>query len=981
MLIMQRKAHRSLPVTFIVASSLGLGGIGYATAQTAPTAPTAPEKNEPATIETIVVTGSNVPTTPDAVAVPVSVLGADQIEQGGVNSNLLEILRKSLPSFVGRSNTGNSNANNNNQNTAGGSQVQLRNLDTLVLINGRRVATSGINGIGGKNFVDINQIPAAAIDRIEVLTDGASAIYGSDAIGGVVNIILKSGYDGAEIGGRLGFAKGNYQERSAYFVAGTDVKGFNLTVTGSTSHTDPLYQNQRPFSTPIVNRSSQVPGAVGAGGLNPGAILSAGLNSPRDRNPTGANATAGSVADLIANGTYLATTPAAVAANYDLSAFQTLLLKQDQDSVVATLSGDLLPNAKLVAFGDFVYSKTKSFTQFLPVVTAVTVPAGAPFNPLTAAFPQVQFGYLPQAHQFFNTGEGTRVTAGLRGDFNADWNWEAAYVYSESLLNQKQTNLIYKPNLARAIAGGYDANGKPVAGGQFSSVASGFSESNPFVTQPAVDPFARAGGVIPGSLANLLGTENIDAASRLKSVDAKVVGSLVELPAGKLGFAAGVSYRRETLSAQADPNGYNTGPTSQRWIGGTFADPFTSSRSIGAGFAEVRVPVTSPDWTLPGAHALDLIGAVRAEHYSDVGGSVVPKLGVRWQPVDRQFTVRGTYAKSFTAPTLFAMFGPTDTRIVGAGVIQSVFGIPASPINGEDGNNPNLKPSKAKSNSVGFVFSPTALPGFKLSLDYSDIKQDGFPGGIGFTNILDSVNRQGSASPFFNNLAKGNFPGLPGATQPFTKPGDLNTYLMSGGNSLDLYAVDQFRNLGGVQEQSINLSASYLLPTDKMGTFEFGTAAAIFLHYKFQALSDQPFYEYAGFATNGGTGVQGTLPKYRFYSTINWKYQNWDATLANTYISSVKDIGPGGIVFANSTTLKAIPVSSYTTWDVRVAYTDESRSNVLKFVKGWTVAAGMNNIANRMPPLAAQAFTDNNADVATYSPIGRLTYVTASVKF
>jgi iron complex outermembrane receptor protein len=153
------------------------------------------------------------------------------------------------------------------------------------------------------------------------------------------------------------------------------------------------------------------------------------------------------------------------------------------------------------------------------------------------------------------------------------------------------------------------------------------------------------------------------------------------------------------------------------------------------------------------------------------------------------------------------------------------------------------------------------------------------------------------------------------------------------------------------------------------------------LHYKFQALSDQPFYEYAGFATNGGTGVQGTLPKYRFYSTINWKYQNWDATLANTYISSVKDIGPGGIVFANSTTLRAIPVSSYTTWDVRVAYTDESRSNVLKFVKGWTVAAGMNNIANRMPPLAAQAFTDNNADVATYSPIGRLTYVTASVKF
>src|ERR1700693_3569334 len=208
--------------------ALGLAAPHFAQAQE--------KKDEPGTVETITVTGSSIPTTPSEAAVPVTVLGAKEIEATGVNSNALELLRKAVPSFAGRSNTGNSNANNNNQNTAGGSQIQLRNLDTLVLVNGRRMAPSGINAIGGKNFVDINQIPVAAIERIEMLSDGASSIYGSDAIGGVVNLILKSEYEGAEIGGRYGIAPadGRYTEKSLYFVTGAEPRpGTNFTISGS----------------------------------------------------------------------------------------------------------------------------------------------------------------------------------------------------------------------------------------------------------------------------------------------------------------------------------------------------------------------------------------------------------------------------------------------------------------------------------------------------------------------------------------------------------------------------------------------------------------------------------------------------------------------------------------------------------------------------------------------------------------------------
>ncbi len=979
---MNRVSRNSFVATVIVSSGFGLGLVVESAAQTTGAA---------AVVETIVVTGSSIPTTPDAVAVPVSILNAEEMEKSGINSNVLEILRKALPSFAGRGNTGNSNANNTNQNTAGGSQVLLRNLDTLVLINGRRVATNGINAIGGKSFVDVNQIPAAAIDRIEVLTDGSSAIYGSDAIGGVVNIILKTEFEGAEVGGRYGWASGpgNYAEQSGYFVAGKELaKGVNLTVAASSSHTDPLYQKDRSFTSPLTGRVSAIPGAV------TGGLLAAGLNSPRERNPTGTAATATSLASLIANGTYVAATPAQIAATFDLSQFQTLLLKQDQDSFISTIEADLLGNRKLVAFGDFIYSKTKSFTQFLPITTTNTVAAGTPFNPLTTSFPGVSFAYLPSPKQFHNDADGTRVTAGLRGDLTKDWNWEAAYVYSENLLDQEQRNVLYRPNIARAIAGGFDAQGNPVAGGRFSRVASGFSESNPFVIQPALDPFARAGGVDPASLANLLGTEKIHAASRLTSVDAKVVGRVFDLPAGKVGVAFGGSTRRETLAGETDMNGRNTavGTTTciaanlncQLWTGGTASDPFSANRRVDAVFAEALAPITSSKWNVPGVHALDLIAAVRGERYSDVGDSTVPKLGFRWQPVDAQLTMRGTYAKSFTAPTLFALSGPTGTRFVGSGVINTVFGIPNLQFNGEDGNNPDLKPSKATSYSIGVVFVPAAISGLRFSMDYSDIKQDGFPGGIGFTNILDDVNRLGSASPFAGNLTKGNFPGQPGAV-PFTTPGEVLAFLNNPANSpggiANIFAIDQFRNLGGIKEQSINLSAEYEWPTDNMGTFLLSTSGAIFLHYKFQALTSQPFFEYAGFATNGGTGVQGTLPKYRFYSTVIWKYQDWDAMLGNTYISSVKDIGPGGIVFANSTTLKAIPVSSYTAWDLRLGYTAEKGPSAVPFVKSWKVAVGVNNLTNRMPPLSPQAFTDNNADVSTYSPIGRLFYTTLAVKF
>jgi iron complex outermembrane receptor protein len=979
--------NRSFAATVSAALSLSLASLN-SPAQTPAEAPT---NAEPAALETITVTGSLLPSTPDQVAVPVITLDSKQLEQAGVSTNALEILRKVVPSFAGRSNAGTSNANNDNQRTAGGSQLQLRNLPTLILVNGRRVANSGVGGINGKNFVDVNQIPAAAIDHIEVLTDGASSIYGSDAIGGVVNFILKSDYDGLKAGGRFGGATGDYKERSVYLTGGTSIGGFNFTGTASYSKTNPLFQYTREFTSPLYNKTSSIPGVIAAGGVNPGAILAPGVNSPSQLNPTGTNAAATSVNQLIANGTYVPTTPGAVAAGFDVSPYQTLLLGQELLSFVGSMNSKLFDN-RVELFGDLMLSRSKSFTQWLPVpAPGLTVPAGAPYNPLTTNFAGVTFDDLNAPKQFFNDVKAYRVNLGLRGNITDNWKWETAAVYSRSDLEQQQANLLYKPNIPLAIAGGYDAAGNAVAGGAYSKVYGDYSQSGPLILQPALDPFARGGALNAASLAHVYGTELINASSELASLDAQLVGSLFELQAGKVAIALGAGFRRETLSGHADANGRVTDPVTglvtgnaQLWLGGTYADPFKKHRDIDSLFAETRVPVTSPSWDVFGLHAFDLTAAVRREKYTDAGRSTVPKFGFRWQPIDKQFTLRGNYSKSFSAPSLYAEYGPTDTRQVGPGVLQGVFGANYTglPFNGEDGNNPALQPATSISRSIGFVLQPEAVKGLTLSVDFSSINLQGFAGGIGFNNILPSINALGSASPYFNNLGVDNFVGSPGASQPFVHPGDLQAFLTNPvtgkGDPTQanrLYVVDQFRNLATLIEHSYSVNAEYVIPTQSAGTFTITSIGAIFTDFNFQDVPGHAFIQYAGTTNNAGGsgGFGGTLPKYRFYTTLDWTYRNVDATLGNTYVSATKDTG------LNGTSTPTIPVSSYISWDARAAYSwhlgAEASSRVL------TLALGVNNLADRMPPLAPRAFLDNNADISTFSPIGRLIYATATITF
>jgi iron complex outermembrane receptor protein len=953
-----------------------------------------PVRDEVVQLNALVVTGSSIPMAADATDAPVVVLGRHDIEDTGLNSNLLEILRKSVPAFAGRSNTGNSNATNTNQNTAGGSQIALRNLDTLILIDGRRVATSGANGLGGgKNFVDINQIPVAAIDHIEVLTDGASAIYGSDAIGGVINIILKSNYNGSQIGGRYAVStnSGHYAERSAYVTAGAARDGASLTASVSWSKTDPLWQYQRPFIANNLKGGTAYPGFAG------GNFLVPTLATPSSANPTGLGATAPNYAALAANGSYLGAGSSSIPL-FNASPYISMLLRSEQSVAMVNGTFDIVPK-KLVAFGNALLSRTKSFNQtssfFGNLQANVTVPAGAPFNPLTVAATGVSVGYLDHPLQTFNKGTGDRFAGGLRGEINENWNWEIGGTYSSEKVVQRLVNNVYVPNVNLAIAGGYNATGVATPGGTFSRVLdiATYPASLSYIIQPALDPFARI-GENAASLANLYGTQQVIGQSKLTAFDGKIVGTPILLPAGKAAIAVGAATRTETMSGTPDKDSYTKAnfPNKKNWAAGLSFDPFSKRRTIDSLFTEVRIPVIGGKFVLPGVHALDLSFAERYEKYSDVGNSTVPKFGVRWQPVDDQFTLHFTYSKAFAAPDLSHEYAPPNATLSSSATFFAANLPPDPRLNttflyySGNGNNPNLKPSQAWTRNLGFVLSPQVLKGFSLSVDYSNLFYKGLPAGIGGNNILNSVNTLGAASPYFSAIAVGGLAGQPGSSQALlTAPGGLAAYLVGGSYANNLYITDHFVNSGGIHVQSVDIRPEYQFHTAQAGTWTIGSTGTYLKTYQYQTLPNAPFYEFAGYSTNGQT-IAGSMPKYSFYTTLDWKMHAWETTVGNTYSTSMTDIGstPPAVYLATRTPTK---IDAYCSWDFQESYTFDraAAGNLWSYLQGLRVTVGANNVFNRMPPYAGlsqnAANNNNNADTAQFSPIGRLLFISASIKF
>lgn len=955
---------------------LALLGVGLSlfAAQAAFAQQTTPASTDSASAEAVklekyVVTGSYIPFAADAPAVPVTVVGFEEI-QGTGEGDLLEVLRKAVPQFVGNGNMGSQNSSISGGSTNGGSRISLRNVQTLVLINGRRAAFAPVAATGGYDYVDVNSIPVAAVESIEVLKDGASALYGSDAVSGVVNIILKKDYQGMEVGGRYRFADtnlGTWEERSAHMTTGASNGKTSVTVSFEWSKSDPVFQNEKDFSFNQTGKTSAYPGVLTTfgflGSASPGVYRLVEGKTP----PAGAGL---SFPALVALGIYEKQGSVNFNSQFNISQFVTLALGSERRAFTAALSHQLTP--KIEVFGDLLYSETSSFLQLaaqpifgMPVtaqhVTDIGVGVTDPDHPSNPSneYAYVRNRFVTNPRKYYNDTNSLRGLLGIRGDIGENYHWEAAANLNRISQLYRNENVINRVNLVNAIDNGI------------------------------INMFARTQADGAFELGGIFGTAYSKNTSSLNSFDARLVGEIPDvMPGGPLGFAAGVETRRETLSAKPDAGSYTINDLSSplngspaAWDGATTTDPFSVARTVDSYFLEVRVPLMGKNQNIRGFSALDLDLAVRQDKYSDADAPVVPKGTLRWMPFNDEFVVRAGYSESFTAPSLFSLFGPSGVGFsndLSALVFRN--GLDASNIDQSAARTLTsatavsqgfatqlLQPETAKIYNLGVIWSPRNIRGFSTELTYFRIAQKGIAGVQSDVAILQSVEDEGPASEFANRVRIGSFNGT-----PITSVGQMGAIYDQFGSMSPVYITNYAENLVAAYQDGLDLSLKYGRDIESVGRFDFTLTGMWFNEFSVEDT------DYVGLTSGSSTLNGGTIPEWTGNLRVDYTRSNWRAGLTVYHIPSVIDDSASP---TQTDPARDANVESFTRVDAFVGYQFRGGTGMLSVLDGLTVRVGSTNLFDKEPPLAAASWTDHNADTGTYGAIGRTIYLDVSLKF
>lgn len=451
---------------------------------------------------------------------------------------------------------------------------------------------------------------------------------------------------------------------------------------------------------------------------------------------------------------------------------------------------------------------------------------------------------------------------------------------------------------------------------------------------------------------NIVGTAMGGFVSTLANYDAKVRGSLAQLPDGTLDTAVGVELRHEKLTGEADPLSIPDAFGNIGWNGATSLAPFSANRTVKSIFAEVRIPLLADT---PGAHLLEASGAVRHEQYSDTSNPTVPKVTLRYLPFSDEFALRATYSKSFTAPTLYNLFGPAGIGFTAPFTLSPLGG--GAPIdnmqtNYQSTSNPSLDPAKSRNYTVGMVYSPKGLKGFSVSVDYWNIKQTGLISSYGGSTILQSVEDLAPASPYAANVRIGGFTGA-----PVTAPGQIST-----GVPDDIYVTDALVNLAKLKLDGFDIVAKYRWDTGTWGAFNFQSNVGIYNHYQFFFQPGDPAFETVGKSTT----TNGTIPRWQSYTSADYRWNNWGGFLGVRYLPSVTDDVDG------------THVGSFYTVDASVSFGFDKSWRYLNDAR---ITVGVTNAFNCFGPLDPTINTDANVDISTYGSMGRLIYVDLKYRF
>ena len=861
-------------------------------------------------MQRVEVTGSSIKRVAKEGALPVQVISFDQIEKQGITTTE-QLVRTLSANGTGADNmtSGNNVFGADADRVSGGASfASLRGLgpsSTLVLLNGRRIATHGASG----KSVDLNSIPLGAIARVEILKDGASAIYGTDAIGGVINFILKTNYSGVEASVSTNDTQaGGGATRRASLLAGTgslDTDRYNIMASLTVDKAQRLNGSDRSFvngfqperglspdttGTPFANQLSGAGTALGTSFQLPGDP-----NKYLQANPLSFQGKCDTIPGMSQYQTELwkdVTSPLRTkySCAYDYGADYVLQFPVERANFLSRGTVQLAPDHRM--FVEVLGSRTKATAILTPMQVQATI-ANKAVYPVGGAYYQDLSAYIPtfdntkpisykwRANDVGNrtqenTTDNARVLIGFEGNFGK-WDYKAGISRAESSTKTKLTD-------------GYSYTDK-----LYAALATGI-----------INPWVGAGQSQTEAAKQLIESTKFRGAfqhgkTTLTQIDGSVSGELFQLPAGALAVAAGFDFRREGYNFAQDVD------ATQILLAPGNAALNDASRTVKAVYAELLVPVMKD---------LEMQLAIRRDDYSLVGATTNPKVAFRYQPADF-LLFRGSASKGFLAPSFQQLYSGSLSQELPNGVIDQEGcaqhpGVPEycaiDRLDYKTGGNKNLKPETSKQGSVGIVIEP--FKGYSASFDYWAI------------NTKDRILNRTPQIVLANYQA-------------------LNQYIIRKPDGTIDY----------VQAGWINAAGSRVRGLD-VGLRGEGKVNDV----KWTATLDGTYMDSFKFAEYQGQEYQELVGK--FYTRdlyLRWKHNasfgvsrgDWSGLLIQSFSSGYKDQVPNGG--------KGTPppgfnpdVSSYTTYNLSGTYTG---------FKNTTITVGIQNLFDRDPP-----FTAHNVD-------------------
>jgi iron complex outermembrane recepter protein len=926
-------------------------------------------------LETVSVTGTHI-SNPNVVSpTPIQVITAKEIQATGA-VNIGDFMT-TLPQLASTYTMGNSTQY---IGTAGLAMLDLRNLGpdrTLVLVNGRRFVSSS----AGTTAVDVNLIPTEWIERVEIITGGASAVYGADAVTGVVNFILKKNYQGATLHAQYGASQhGGFSPREIALTAGTNFAGGRGNVAISIEHSE---QNALAFPDRFGHQSYST--ILTPNGRTDSALFSNAGGYTRTSGGTfylGDSATDisqryvfnpdGSVRPQHFGGIYDATGRCSDCDRTDYNQVLQLQPQYSRTSISSVASFDLSPDQRLYFEGTYSHVGVKDSSQ--PAFGTYTITRdNAYMTPSLAALMDANgLDSIDIGRADFDAGlrgeattrNTTRVVFGASGVITGDWEYDASvnYGYTDEVRYNLNNRIVDRFNAS--IDAVRDGNGNIVCRSTLYP-----NSINPN-SGGVLDPIALGGGCVPTSI---FGAGAVDPAAAqwfntfttTRSHLTQLVGggtvtnnNLFQMPfdAGAASVAAGVEFRRETSRQINDPLDVE---------GLTFLNAIPSSGgayNVKEGYLETALPLIADR---PFAKNITLDAAIRFSDYSTIGHTRTWRWGLDWA-IDNNVRLRGTMSSAVRAPNIdelysgqtqnfFSVNDPCSVKQIKSSPNPSVrssncqaLGIPAgwnstnsSTIGGISGSNPDLRPEVGKTWTAGIVLTPEFIDGFGLTLDYWNIK---LSNAIYAPSGQETVDQCVDAPGGIGNVYCGN------ALR------DSATHELN-------YISSTYQNISALSTSGVDIGAYYSRDVGS-GKLRLNLAATKVIAYTEHPFQDDPSVSYQD---NGTAG----FPKWKATLNTSYTLDNWGFEWQTRYFSSMLRY-PITNESYRTNPLQTNPIKTGSGFfnDVRASYQIKNT--------GLQIYAGITNVFDRNPPVN---MFGNTFESGLYDTIGRSYYAGFNYKF